>query len=165
MSFTWGIRIANNQPDSDSKSYKSFNYQGVQYSLFDCVYMYREGAKETDVGKLTKLWETKTGGKRGKVVWFFRPVDIFHYLRDYEPSWNELFMASGQGKGLSNIVPLEAIIGKCNVVCTSKDSRNNVPSGSVLGKANYFFSHTFDVGDLRISDVFPDYIDSVKVHP
>ncbi|KAL2896034.1 4 5-DOPA dioxygenase extradiol 1 [Bienertia sinuspersici] len=41
----------------------------------------------------------------------------------------------------------EDVIGKCNVVCTLKDSQNKLPSGSVLGKANYF-SHTFNVKDL-----------------
>ncbi|XP_021731908.1 protein ANTI-SILENCING 1-like isoform X1 [Chenopodium quinoa] len=159
--FKWGIKIVTD--DSEIKSYKSFTYQGVQYFLQDCVYLYREGAKDTDIGKLVKMWESKTGAKRGKVIWFFRPVDVCNFLREYEPSWNELFLASGEGRGVSNIIPLEAIVGKCNVACTAKDRRNTLLSKSDLAKANYYVSHIFDVGDLRISDKFPDIIDKIKV--
>ncbi|XP_021736776.1 protein ANTI-SILENCING 1-like isoform X1 [Chenopodium quinoa] len=159
--FKWGIKMVTD--DSEIKSYKSFRYQGVQYSLHDCVYLYREGAKDTDIGKLVKMWESKAGAKRGRVIWFFRPADVCNFIREYEPSWNELFLASGEGRGVSNIIPLEAIVGKCNVVCTAKDRRNTLLSKSDLAKANYYVFHIFDVGDLRISDKFPDIIDKIKV--
>lgn len=55
----------------------------------------------------------------------------------------------------------EAIIGKCNVVCTAKDRRNHWLE-SDLAKANYRISHIFDVGELRISEKFPDMIDKIK---
>ncbi|KNA09223.1 hypothetical protein SOVF_155510 [Spinacia oleracea] len=159
--FKWG----NSVPVIDGsglKAYKSFTYKGVEYSLYDSIYTYRDGAKDTDIGKLVKLWESKKGTKRGKVVWFFRPSDICNFLRDYRVSWNELFLASGGGVGVSNVIPLEAIIGKCNVVCTAKDRRNHWLE-SDLAKANYRISHIFDVGELRISEKFPDMIDKIKV--
>ena len=56
----------------------------------------------------------------------------------------------------------EAIVGKCNVVCTAKDRRNTLLSKSDLAKTNYYVSYILDVGDLRISDKFPDIIDKIK---
>ncbi|KAJ8445581.1 hypothetical protein Cgig2_012469 [Carnegiea gigantea] len=160
--FRWGTQISVSTSNNDIRYYRSFIYGSVEYSLYDCVCLFREGAKETDIGQLIRIWENKQG-RRVKILWFFRPIDIRSFLRDYEPSWNELFLASGEGKGLCSIVPLEAIVGKCSVICTSKDCRNTLPSKSDLGKAEYFFSHAFDVGNLRISEEFPDKIDMVRV--
>lgn len=56
----------------------------------------------------------------------------------------------------------EAIIGKCNVVCTSKDSRIITPSKSDLEKADYVFSHVFDVEDRKVSAILPDRIDNIR---
>ncbi|XP_010691225.2 protein ANTI-SILENCING 1 [Beta vulgaris subsp. vulgaris] len=159
--FQWGRKIE--ITSTDGELYSSFTYEGVEYSRFESIFMYREGARETDIGILTKIWRTKKGGKRGKVNWFFRPVDICNYLGDHRPSWNHLFLASGQGKGVSNIIPLEAIIGKCNVVCISKDSRIITPSKSDLEKADYVFSHVFDVEDRKVSAILPDRIDNIRV--
>lgn len=44
----------------------------------------------------------------------------------------------------------EAISGKCNVVCTSKDSRNPQPSDEELQAADFIFCRAFDVGNHRI---------------
>ncbi|KAF4379162.1 hypothetical protein G4B88_010556 [Cannabis sativa] len=57
-------------------------------------------------------------------------------------SKNELFLASGEGRGLCNINPLEAIFTKCNVVCISKDSRNLQPTDEELKVVDYIF-HNF----------------------
>lgn len=112
--FKWG----NSVPVIDGsglKAYKSFTYKGVEYSLYDSIYTYRDGAKDTDIGKLVKLWESKKGTKRGKVVWFFRPSDICNFLRDYRVSWNELFLASGGGVGVSNVIPLVILLSFCSL--------------------------------------------------
>ncbi|XP_070660543.1 uncharacterized protein [Malus domestica] len=57
----------------------------------------------------------------------------------------------------------EAIAGKCNVVCTSKDDRNRQPSKEELRTANYFFCRTFDVGKCEILEIFPDEIRGLTV--
>ncbi|GAB4842040.1 hypothetical protein Ancab_012000 [Ancistrocladus abbreviatus] len=161
--FEWGIKKGAGANDERVQFYESFTYNGVEYFLYDNVYLIHEGAKETDIGKLVKIWESPTKGRLVKIVWFFRPVDVRNFLRDYEPRWNELFLASGIGKGISNVNPLEALMGKCNVICSSTDKRNPVPSKSDLREADYFFSHTFDVRTCSISKTFPDTIDKISV--
>lgn len=56
----------------------------------------------------------------------------------------------------------EAILGKCNVICTSKDKRNPRPSSNELNTADYIFYRTFDVGNKSISEKFADEIDGTK---
>lgn len=56
----------------------------------------------------------------------------------------------------------EALVGKCNVVCTSKDERNPPVSQVELREADYFFRCTFDTGSMRISEEFADLIDGIK---
>ncbi|XP_074285224.1 protein ANTI-SILENCING 1-like isoform X2 [Silene latifolia] len=158
-SIEWGDIIAE---DGNYTMYRSFTYRGVNYSTFDDVYTFCEGAKETDIGKILRIWGTDKD-RKVRILWFFRPRDISNFLKDARPSWKELFLASGEGKGLSNDIPLEAIIGKCNVICTSRDPRNVSRAKSDIAKADYFFSHVFDVGTMRLSDKLPDKIDSVKV--
>lgn len=72
-------------------------------TYFDCAYFYRSGDPETSIGKLVKIYETPTQGKRVKVVWFFRPGEVRNFLGEANPHWNELFLASGEGKGVYNI--------------------------------------------------------------
>lgn len=44
----------------------------------------------------------------------------------------------------------EAIVGKCNVVCISKDVGNPQPSGEA--KADYVYYRFFDVVQLKVVD-------------
>lgn len=75
----------------------------MDYCLYDTVLFYSAGEAESYVGKIVEIFETADHVKKVKVVWFFRPSEIRNYLGDYKPKWNELFLASGQGLGVSNI--------------------------------------------------------------
>lgn len=101
--FKWGKKRRLGGFKKDVQFYESFTYDGVDYALFDCVYMYKEGEPAPYIAKLVKIWENKDKSKRVKVHWFFRPSEISNHLRDVEVSENELFLASGEGTGLANI--------------------------------------------------------------
>ncbi|GLT67489.1 hypothetical protein SLA2020_397950 [Shorea laevis] len=95
---------------------------------------------------------------------------VFSPLRDAKVSWggcrcsqNELFLASGEGVGLANMNPLEAIAGKCKVVCTSKDSRNPQPSDEQLQKADFIFYRGFDVKHWKILDKIEEKVAGIEV--
>lgn len=154
--FSWG-------PKTGVQHYESFTYNGTEYSLYDCVYVWCNDEPEPQIGKLVKIFETHTGIRKAKVVWFFRPIDIQNWLGDVRPLPSELFLASGEGKGIFNVILLEAICGKCSVVCTSKDRRNTQPTEEELIKASYVFFRTFDVQRRRLSKIFPDLIANVEV--
>ncbi|KAL5823108.1 hypothetical protein ACOSQ4_021008 [Xanthoceras sorbifolium] len=162
LQFKWGIK-KEVDCNKDLQFYESFMYKGVEYSLYDCVYIYHTSCLETSIGKLVKVYETPNHEKEVKVVWFLRPIDLCNFLNGYEPRWNEIFLASGEGTGLSNTNPLEVIIGKCNVLCTSNDWRNPRLSGEELQNADYIFYRTFDVAKLKIEESFSEEIDGVKV--
>ncbi|KAL0323847.1 UNVERIFIED_CONTAM: protein ANTI-SILENCING 1 [Sesamum calycinum] len=238
--FKWGKKRGIGGRKSDVQFYESFTYDGLDYSLYDCVYMHKQGEREPYVGKLVKIWENADKSKKIKVQWFFRPSEITYYLRDAEVLENELFFASGDGNGLANINPLsvhilkdeilfsgvlcklgfgetikdsvnntfseigqfyrfqalyeiyprsrssssdngdvitiifsiyesfgrinvEAIAGKCNVVCISTDSRNRQPSAEELRMADYVFYRIFDVKTCTISDQMDDTVGGLKV--
>ncbi|XVF24867.1 hypothetical protein REPUB_Repub13aG0164400 [Reevesia pubescens] len=162
LEFKWGNKLeVIDEQNPTSQLYESFVYDGIEYSLFDCVYFGIE--PELFVGKLVKIWEQPNHKRMVEVVWLLHPKEIRDSFGDDEPLQNELFLASGEGKGLSNVNVLEAISGKCNVVCTSKDRRNPQPSEVDLSMADFIFSRTFDVGSYRIVDSFPDTIAGIKV--
>ncbi|KAI3445238.1 hypothetical protein Pfo_001903, partial [Paulownia fortunei] len=138
LQFCWGIR------KGAMKLYESFTLDGIEYSLYDCVYV------------------TESHEKKVEVVWFFRPVEVAHWLGDIKPLQREIFLACGHGKGLSNVDPLEVISGKCNVVCSSKHKRNPQPTEEELRMADYVFYHTFDVGKYIISEKFPSSIGGIE---
>ncbi|KAK6912155.1 hypothetical protein RJ641_024248, partial [Dillenia turbinata] len=162
VEFKWGRKGGVGAKNKQVQFCESFTYDGVDYSLFDCVYLW--GANETKpyVGKLVKIWEKPNNEKWIKTVWFFCDEDIKYWLKDDLPLKNEIFLASGEGIGLSNINHLESISAKCNVVCTSKDKRNPRPSESELEMADYIFYRTFDVGSCKISENFPETINGLK---
>lgn len=101
--FKWGNKRGVGVKNKEIQYYESFVYEGVEYFLYDCVYLYSSGHVETSIGKLVKIYERPTREKMIKVVWFFRPMEIQNFLGQYQPSWNELFLASGYGKGVSNV--------------------------------------------------------------
>ncbi|XP_055805190.1 protein ANTI-SILENCING 1-like isoform X3 [Solanum dulcamara] len=161
--FSWGAKKGKGALHKDIQFYKSFTYDGVEFNLYDCVYMCRRGEEEPDIGKIVKVWETKTRKRIVKVVWFFRPTEITHWLDNIKVLGNELFLASGEGVGLSNCNPVEAITGKCNVVCISTDRRNPQPKDEDLETAEFFFYRTFDVRTREISEEFPNSIVQIEV--
>ncbi|KAK4590466.1 hypothetical protein RGQ29_020853 [Quercus rubra] len=71
--------------------------------------------------------------------------------------WNTSFMT------VLTFTAKEVIVGKCNVVCTSKDERNPHASKTELKWADYFFYRTVDVEKCVISEKFNDEIAGIKV--
>uniref|UniRef100_A0A6M2ECF8 BAH domain-containing protein n=1 Tax=Populus davidiana TaxID=266767 RepID=A0A6M2ECF8_9ROSI len=163
IEFKWGKQRGVGGKKKDVKFYESFSYDHVEYALYDSVYMYEEGETEPYIAKLMKIWENADKTKKVKVLWFFCPREISKYLGDEKTLENELFLASGEGVGSTNVNPLEAIAGKCNVVCSSKDSRNPQPSEEELQEADFVFYRTFDVGNCRILDKIDDKIAGIEV--
>lgn len=104
--FKWGKKRGIGGRKKDVQFYESFTYDGVDYALYDCVYMYKQDEPAPYIGKLVKIWENADKSKKIKVQWFFRPSEISNYLRDAEVLENELFLASGAGIGLANLNPL-----------------------------------------------------------
>lgn len=106
LEFKWGKKRGFGGKKKDVRFYESFTYDGVEYALYDCVYMYKEGEPEPYIGKLIKVWENADKTKRVKVLWFFRPCEISNFLGNDQIPENELFLASGEGVGLANVNPL-----------------------------------------------------------
>ncbi|KAJ6797692.1 protein ANTI-SILENCING 1-like isoform X1 [Iris pallida] len=162
LQFQWGKKRGVGGAKKDTQFYESFTFDGEEYSLYDCVYLFKEGEDEPYIGKLLKVWD-QDNRRKVKILWFFRPTDITNYLGDYVPMDKEIFLASGEGVGLFNINILESIGGKCSVICTSKDKRNPQPSKEAIESADYIFCCTFDVGTCTISDKISDKIAGVEV--
>ncbi|XP_062022334.1 protein ANTI-SILENCING 1 [Rosa rugosa] len=161
--FKWGMKKAIGGKNKATQFYKSFTFDGEQYDLYDCVYLYKEGEPEPEIGKIIKMWETPQRIRRVKILWFFRPCEIINFLGDEEILENELFLASGVGTGLYNLNPVEAIAGKCNVLCISKDKEDPQPSDEELQKADFVFYRTFDVSLQKIMDKIEGKIADVDV--
>ncbi|XP_004291217.1 PREDICTED: uncharacterized protein LOC101313862 [Fragaria vesca subsp. vesca] len=163
LEFKWGVLKGTGGKNRDVKFYKSFRYDGEDYDLYDCVYLYKEGEPEPEIGKIIKIWETPQKSRKVKILWFFRPCEIRNFLGDEKILENELFLASGVGTGLHNLNPLEAIAGKCNVLCISKDKENPQPSDEELQKADFVFHRTFDVSQQKIMDKIEGKVADVDV--
>ncbi|KAK9697178.1 hypothetical protein RND81_08G019800 [Saponaria officinalis] len=163
IEFRWGKKRGRGGAKKDVQFYESFEFDGVEYSLYDSVYLFKHGETDPYIGKLIKIWEQPVNDKKIKVLWFFRPSEISDHLQGVDVLENELFLGDGVGTGLTNINPLEAIAGKCNVVCVSKDSRNRQPSVEELEMADFIFYRTFDVKSLTISDKLEEKIAMVDV--
>ena len=103
IEFSWGQKIGVGGPNKDVQFYASFTYDGVEYFLYDCVCMWCENKPEPYIGKIVKIWEKSNHKRIVKIVWFFRPTEIRPWLGDVETLENELFLASGEGTGLSNL--------------------------------------------------------------
>lgn len=106
LEFKWGQKIGVDCLQKEAQFYKSFTYDGTQYTLYDCVYLFEEGVPEPYIGKLIGIWETVDKTKEVDVQWFFRPVEILNWLGDQTPMPKEIFLATGEGIGLSNVIPL-----------------------------------------------------------
>lgn len=106
LEFKWGKKRGIGGKKKDVQFYESFTYDGVEYTLYDSVYLYKEEESKPYIGKLIKIWENADKTKRVKVLWFFRPSEISNFLGNDQTPENELFLACGEGVGLTNVNPL-----------------------------------------------------------
>lgn len=162
VGFVWGRKRGIGGKRKEVQFYESFTYDGVEYALYDCVYMHKEGELPY-IGKIIKIWENPDKSRKIKIHWFFRPSEILYHLKDVKVAENEVFLAYGEGTGLANVNPLEAIAGKCNVVCISEDNRNPQPSDEEVKMAGYVFYRAFDVGNCTILDKMGDKVGGLDV--
>lgn len=106
LEFKWGKKRGTGGVNTKVQFYESFTYDGLDYTLYDNVYLHKEGEPLPYLGKLIKIWETASQLKKVKVLWFFQPSEISNYLFVELAHPNEVFLASGEGVGLANINPL-----------------------------------------------------------
>ncbi|KAI5394059.1 protein ANTI-SILENCING 1 isoform X1 [Lathyrus oleraceus] len=164
LEFKWGIKRGKGGKKRDIQFYESFTLNGVDYSLFDTVYLKSGAQPEPHIGKIIKIWGTPSDKTRKiKIQRFIRPCEISKLLTGIKIYYNELFLSCGDCTGLALINPLESITGKCNVVCISKDSRNPQPSDEAFRKAGFVFYRYFDVGQCKIVEEVDDKIAGVEV--
>ncbi|CAB87707.1 putative protein [Arabidopsis thaliana] len=169
LEFKWGKKKGVGGKKKDVQFYESFTYDGDEYRLYDCVLV--GNASEPDstepfIGMIIKIWEhaNKHIPKKVKLLWFFKPSEIAPYLEGVPNVLaNEVFLASGEGLGLANTNQLEAIGGKCSVLCISKDKRNPQPSDEKFNSADFVFCRAFDVGSCKVVDTIDDKIAGVDV--
>ncbi|CAL0332998.1 unnamed protein product [Lupinus luteus] len=164
LQFNWGKKRGIGGKKKDVQFYDSFTYDHVEYNLFDNVFLHKDDESDPYIGKIIKIWEHRDASKKVKVLWFFHPHEIRNFLEGIQsPCDNELFLASGEGAGLANVNPLESVAGKCNIICTSKDTRNRQPSDEELKMAEFVFYRFFDVGSRKVVDKLDDKIAGVDV--
>ncbi|XP_075099927.1 protein ANTI-SILENCING 1 isoform X4 [Nicotiana tabacum] len=163
VKFVWGRKRGIGGKRKEVQFYESFTYDDVEYALYDCVYMHKEGQLPY-IGKIIKIWENPDKSRKIKVHWFFRLSEILYHLKGVKVAVeNEIFLASGEGTGLANVNPLEAIAGKCNVVCISEDNSNPQPSEEEVKMADFVFYRAFDVGKCSILDKMDDKVGGLDV--
>ncbi|XP_018442284.1 protein ANTI-SILENCING 1 [Raphanus sativus] len=173
LEFKWGKQKGVGGKKKDVRFYESFTFDGDEYCLHDCVLVTDPNEPDSDelfVGKIIKIWEhTNKRAKHPrqvKLLWFFKPSEMPPGVVEAVPDVlaNELFLASGEGPGLASVNPLEAICGKCSVLCISKDERNPQPADDEEIKASDFvFRRAFDVGSCEVLDTIDDKIAGVDV--
>ncbi|KAF8099334.1 hypothetical protein N665_0245s0013 [Sinapis alba] len=171
LPFKWGKKRGGlGVENKDVQFYESFTYGGCEYCVYDCVSVEDDSkldSREFFVGKIIKMWEyndQRQDPRRVELLWFFKPSELSLYLEGVQDVLaNELFLASGSGLGLTNENLLEAISGKCRVLCISKDVRNPQPSEEEIKSADFLFHRTYDVGTSKILDKIDDNIAGVDV--
>ncbi|KAG7972891.1 hypothetical protein I3843_07G204100 [Carya illinoinensis] len=166
LEFEWGKKQGvgkkgEGETQKEVQFYQSFTYDGMEYDLYDTVYLHNDDGPGPYIGKLIEIWENPDKTKEVVVLWFFRPYEID--LEVEGTAKNELFLASGEGVGLANVNPLEAIAGKCDIICTSKDSRNPQPSDEELKTADFIFYRAFDVKHGRVLDQIEEEVAGIEV--
>ncbi|KAG7550310.1 Bromo adjacent homology (BAH) domain [Arabidopsis thaliana x Arabidopsis arenosa] len=168
LEFKWGKKKGVGGKKKDVQFYESFIYDGDEYRLYDCVLVGDASPDSTEpfIGMIIKIWEhaNKHIPRKVKLLWFFKPSEIAPYLEGVpDVLANELFLASGEGLGLANTNLLEAIGGKCSVLCISKDKRNPQPSDEKINSADFVFRRSFDVKHCKVVDTIDDKIAGVDV--
>ncbi|XP_041019369.1 protein ANTI-SILENCING 1-like isoform X5 [Juglans microcarpa x Juglans regia] len=166
LEFKWGKKKGVGKKGEGEKQkevqfYQCFTYDGMEYDLYDTVYLHNDDGPGPYIGKLIEIWENPDKTKEVLVLWFFHPYEID--LEVEGTTKNELFLASGEGVGLANVNPLEAIAGKCDIICTSKDSRNPQPSDEELKTADFIFYRAFDVKHGRVLDKIEEEVAGIEV--
>ncbi|CAN8299260.1 unnamed protein product [Cochlearia groenlandica] len=169
VEFKWGKKRGTGGKNKDIQFYESFTYEGEEYSLYDSVLVADASdpdSAEPFIGMIIKIWErTNKNAKvprQVKLLWFFKPSEISDYLEGVSDVLsNELFLASGEGLGLANVNQLEAIGGKCSVLCISQDKRNPQPTEEEINATDFVFRRAFDVGSHRVVDTIDDKIAGV----
>lgn len=109
VEFVWGRKRGLGGKRKEVQFYESFTYDGMEYALYDCVYMHKEGELPY-IGKIIKIWENPDKSRKIKIHWFFRPSEILYHLKDVQVAENEVFLASGEGTGLANVNSLVSVI-------------------------------------------------------
>lgn len=91
----WGTKLS-------AKNYKSFFMKDEEYFLYDCVRC-RSPLRVDPIGKIMKLREDQDK-KLCTIRWFFYVSELPEGVigLDYKPDARELFLASGEGKGVEN---------------------------------------------------------------
>ncbi|XP_024011169.1 protein ANTI-SILENCING 1 [Eutrema salsugineum] len=171
LEFKWGKKRGVGGTNKEVQFYESFTFDGDDYCLYDCVLVgdANEPEGEPFVGKIIKIWEHTNkrfkNPRKVKILWFIKPSeispDVLKGVPDLLP--NELFLASGEGVGVANVNKLEAIWGKCSVLCISKDKRNPQPADEKIKSADFVFRRAFDVGSLKFLNTIDDKIAGVDV--
>ncbi|CAK8570144.1 unnamed protein product [Lathyrus sativus] len=166
LEFKWGKKRGKGGKKRDIQFYESFTLNGVDYALFDTVYLKNGAQPEPPIGKIIKIWETAgEKARKIKIQRFVRPCEISNLLTGIKIYYNELFLACGDSDctGPAIINPVESVAGKCNVVCISKDSRNPQPSDKAFRKAGFVFYRYFDFGQSKIVEEVDDKIAGIEV--
>ncbi|KAF3564132.1 hypothetical protein DY000_02019244 [Brassica cretica] len=172
LEFKWGKQKGIGGKKKDVRFYESFTFDGDEYRLYDCVLVPDPNEPDSDelfVGKIIKIWEhTNKRAKHPrqvKLLWFFKPSELPPGVVEGLPDLlaNELFLASGEGPGLASVNPLEAICGKCSVLCISKDERNPQPTDEEIKSTDFVFRRAFDVGSCKVLDTIDDKVAGVDV--
>lgn len=109
LEFEWGKKQGvgkkgEGETQKEVQFYQSFTYDGMEYDLYDTVYLHNDDGPGPYIGKLIEIWENPDKTKEVVVLWFFRPYEID--LEVEGTAKNELFLASGEGVGLANVNPL-----------------------------------------------------------
>lgn len=118
VDFSWGskegrrhtIGTKEGVAERDMKFYESFTYEGVEYHLYDSVYLSGGTEVEPYIGKLIQIYELPNKAREVKLLWFFHPSEISNFLRSGNVLKNEIFLATGCGKGLANVNPLVKLL-------------------------------------------------------
>ncbi|KAI5067327.1 hypothetical protein GOP47_0017855 [Adiantum capillus-veneris] len=150
--------MANEEEDRAYMS--SCSNEGVEYRLYDIVKIFDKEFAVPHIGKILKMWEERSSGTRKALVcWFLWHKEVKPHDADNP---KELFLAFGEGKGVTNELKMDSIVGKCKVVCISSDPRNKEPSVSDVENADFVYSHAYDV-DLK--HTFPVKVVADKLGP
>lgn len=119
VNFVWGRKRGIGGKRKEVQFYESFTYDDVEYALYDCVYMHKEGQLPY-IGKIIKIWENPDKSRKIKVHWFFRLSEILYHLKGVKvAAENEIFLASGEGTGLANVNPLVSIAKLLSLIAFS----------------------------------------------
>ncbi|KAJ7517544.1 hypothetical protein O6H91_21G028600 [Diphasiastrum complanatum] len=161
--FTWGEPEQERSSNSNRQQfYKSFWYDGEQFFLYDYVYLNSGDDDAPFIGKIMRLWEVKEKKlKKVRVRWLYRPSDIPEEITnvDRSPGNKEVFLSCGEKDGVENVNDLAVVCGKCKILCTAADERNEQPSESQLAEAHHFFCRSFNVDE---QELYPNLDKAVK---